>query len=149
MCSYFGGCLADGTQNIRLVGCDDEQKKKLTAAYNKQEAVTLSNCEIKPSHQSTEMKVMVRKLTSIEQSPKKFDITGVHVLGQIDHMDNFETVTVSVKAHRVENTVAIGGDAKKMKQDVMIADITGTAKLVLWKDDIGKITDGEAINYLE
>ena len=29
-------------------------------------------------------------------------------------MDNFERVTVSVKANRVENAVAVGGDTKEM-----------------------------------
>jgi len=52
-------------------------------------------------------------------------------------------LTVSVKANGVENAVAVGGDAKKIKQHVMIADSNGTAKLVLWEDDTGKITEGE------
>ena len=147
-CSYFDGQLTDGTHKIRVVGFDDEQQKKLAAAYSKKEPITLSNCEIKAGRQSTGMEVMVRKFTGIDQSPHKFDVTDVQSigrtyisLGQLGHMENFDRVTLSVKAIRVDPAVEVGG---KKKQDITIADTTGTGKLVLWEDNIGNITEGES-----
>ena len=50
-------------------------------------------------------------------------------LGALPQRENFEKVTVKIKVQEVKEAVHV---ADKLKQDVLVADHTGTAKVSLW-----------------
>ena len=50
-------------------------------------------------------------------------------LGALPQRENFEKVTVKIKVQEVKEAVHV---ADKLKQDVLVADQTGTAKVSLW-----------------
>ena len=58
---------------------------------------------------------------------------------QFSRMEVFQKVTVNVKVLEVKETVPIAG---KRKQDIIIADQTGTAKVSLWEEHIDTMRDG-------
>ena len=48
---FFDGLLADETSQIRLVGFQGMQQRKLNEYHQKNIAVALENCEVKPARQ--------------------------------------------------------------------------------------------------
>ena len=54
-------------------------------------------------------------------------------------MDDFEKVTVNVKAIAVKDPTQIGDETE---QDILIVDKTGTANVSLWEDNVQMNTVG-------
>ena len=87
--------------------------------------------------------MLIKASTTIQKSPTKFakvDLTKVSnsiQLHQLKDTDNFQRVSTTIKVLHLEDPITVSGN--KCKQDVTIADATGTARLTLWEDDIGKL----------
>ena len=82
--------------------------------------------------------------TTIAGSPKKFDVpqassspTGFTAISAISTMNTYDNVNLNVKALQVTPSCTV--PTGKQKQDVIIADSTGTIKLTLWGNEIGKL----------
>ena len=60
--NYFDGNMTDGTTNLRFVGFNTEQQKKLSSLFKSREAAHLTNCEIKRSRQGDKLEVMIKKV---------------------------------------------------------------------------------------
>lgn len=58
------------------------------------------------------------------------------------HLTQFQCATVSAKAIRVEEPIEVTGG--KMKQDVLVGDRSGTARLTIWESEIGKVDVGKS-----
>ena len=56
---------------ILLVGFQGTQQRKLNEYHQKNIAVALENCEVKPARQGEGYEVMLKTSTLIKQSPKK------------------------------------------------------------------------------
>ena len=69
---FFDRLLADETSQIRLVGFQGIQQRKLNDYYEKNIPVEL---EVKPAHQGEGYEVMLKNATLIKQSPKRLDVT--------------------------------------------------------------------------
>ena len=90
------------------------------------------------------MEIKLTSKTNIGQSPKKFDSiaepsnspAAPTPVSQIHKMGNFDRVDLKVKISQVNPpcTVPTG----KLKQDLIVADSTGTIKLTLWGNEVGK-----------
>ena len=74
---FFDGVLADETSQIRLVGFQGMQQRKLNDYHEKNIAVALENCEVKPARQGEGYEVMLKTSTLIKQSPKKLDVASL------------------------------------------------------------------------
>lgn len=71
---YFTGKITDGKVSRRLVGFDPKVHQALSTYKSKQQAVALSNCEVKESNFSPDLEILVRKSTDMQKSPLKFDV---------------------------------------------------------------------------
>ena len=138
---YFEGeLITDGSKQIRIVGFDREQHTKIDRLCNTAGALQLANCEIKENERNHKCEILVNKHTIIVSSPKKFDISASQgskniKIEDIPAMEQYaERVTVDVQVLRVKafETVPTG----KKKQDVVIADNTGSTTITLWENDI-------------
>ncbi len=151
-CSYFDGEITDGKANMRIFGFDAAAgvRKKLLEFEGKKESVMLSKCEVKRARQGDQMEVCVGKYMEVEKSEKVFDVGNVAdkkkgkaiVLSGLGQLSQFQRVSAAVKAIRVDEVVEVAGGKKK--QDVIIADRTGKARLTVWEKEIGKLTAGES-----
>ena len=91
---------------------------------NKQ-PITLEDCKVKQASQSQHLEVMVKKFTNIIQSPKKIMVDDIEVMPKLimlRDLDQYEKVDVKAKAIKVGCKVQVGNG--KMKQDVIMADVT-------------------------
>ena len=105
-----------------------------------------SNCEVKRSRYGEEYELMLKSGSSIKESPKKIDVSTLIAdnkksnneitLEQLPEMEN-----VTVKIITVNNTVQL---PEKVKQDIIVADKTATAKVTLWEDNVGAFDEGSS-----
>ena len=143
---YFEGRLADSNTSLRFVGFDSTVQRKLMAKFEKKEPVKIENCLLQKSRYSEEMEVVVNKSASIQKSPRTFDdVVQVKTtveeitLDKLQDIDICECkrVSVTVKAVQVKEKTEVKQGLHK--QDITVADATGSCCFTLWQEDIGKI----------
>ena len=141
---YFDGHLTDGVTNIRLIGFDTSQQQRLADYSENQTPVKLSKCQVSNSMVEGKLQVVLKTYSSIDESPTKFSIPENMILqpgakldiGQIHAVQDFQKVSVAVKPIKVSAPEMV---SDKSKQDVYVADATGSMRLTLWQDDINKL----------
>ena len=148
---FFDGRLADNTSTMRIVGFAAAQQKKLEEYQQKKVAVELRNCEVKRSRYGEGYELMLKSGSTIKESPKKIDVSMLIAdneksnneitLEQLPEMALFQKVIVTVKAIKVNDTVQL---SEKMKQDIIVADQTATARVTLWEDNVGAFNEGSS-----
>ena len=144
--SYFEGEIDDGTCKLRLVGFSSDHRRKLNKFFPNKGAVSLQNCQIKEAREGHKMEVLIKTSTQIHPSSKKFNVTDdaeddhrtTINLSELIITQNFQRVYIDVKVVKKSNVTYVAGN--KRKQDVIIADNTGRAKLTLWEQNIDALT---------
>ena len=74
---FFDGLLEDETSQIRLVGFQGMQQRKLNEYHQKNIPVAVENCEVKAARQGEGYEVMLKTSTLIKESPKKLDVASL------------------------------------------------------------------------
>lgn len=151
---FLDGTLADDTSKIRIAGFDAQQQKTLNDYQQNNIPIQLINCEVKPSRHGHGYELILKSCTQIKESPKKLNVpalinatfTGPKTitLDALPTMGIFEKVTTAVKAIAVKERDSVGD---KQRQDVIVADETGTAQVCLWEDDINKLVKNQVTVY--
>ena len=139
---FFDGMLADDTSQIRLVGFQGMQQRKLNDYYQRNIPVELENCEVKPAR-GEGYEVMLKSSMLIKQSPKNLDATLLMadnatasktiILSSLESLDMFQKVTVNIKVMELKDETQVEG---KVKQDVYVADESGTARVSVWEGNV-------------
>ena len=145
--SYFDAKISDGAAQMRVVGFQSTQRKRLANFEESAESVCLQNCQVKQSRLSEDLEIVLKSSSRVEASPKKFALADVAsivspkiVLKELSARSTFDKVSVIAKVVRVDKQVTVPGG--KGKQDVIIADASCAAKLTLWEQDIGCLKQG-------
>ena len=95
------------------------------------------------------MEIIVKSSSGLQRSPTKFeipdDITGLYSIQciTIEHVEAlpiFNKISITAKAVLVSDQEQVYNG--KVKQDVKLADTTGSTCLVLWESDVGKLQQG-------
>ena len=132
-----------------MVGFDTKMHQQMDKFYKDKETVTISNCEIRPSKVDDELEIIVKSSSGLQRSPTKFqnpdDITGLYSIQciTIEHVEElpiFKKISITAKAVLVSDQEQVYNG--KVKQDVKLADTTGSICLVLWESDVGKLQQG-------
>ena len=126
------------------MGFDAQQQRKLNNYHQKNIPVELINCEVNSSRYGEGYKVMLKGGTHIKESNGCASINGGDdncapksiTLGALPQRENFEKVTVKIKVLEVKEAVHV---ADKLKQDVIVADHTGTANVSLWQEHVNTL----------
>ena len=146
---FFNGTIADETSQIRLVGFDAFQLRKLQDYQQKKLPVQLINCEVKASRYGEGYDVMLKSSSQIRESPRKIDVQSLLIetealnitLDTLQQKELFQKVTVSIKVYEVKDPITI---SDKSMQDVFIADKSSTARVALWEDNVGSMEQGRS-----
>ena len=147
-CSYFDGQLSDGNTAVRVFGFDAGVRRKLLDFEERKQGITLSNCEIKRSRRGNELEILVNKRTEIAESEKVFKVEGETNAGkksclkELLGLSLFQRVTIEVKVVRVEKALEVNGGKKK--QDILVGDETGTVRVTVWEEEIGKVKQDDS-----
>lgn len=148
--SFFHGKISDGTAAMRFVGYDSKVRRRLTECKG---AVTMSNCEIKRGrHDGDGLEVHIRNSTEIAESKNQFDVTkeieqqeAVTRIDQVRDMSQYQRVTVEGKVMELDGAKEVPGGMKK--QDLLIADSSGSIRLTIWEVMIGQVVEGQSYRF--
>ena len=87
---------------------------------------------------------MLNNSTRVSSSVKNFKIKS-NALISLDAIDTLpEHAVVSVKVKVIKRAESVKVKFDLVKQDVIVADTSGCAKLVLWQSDVDKLNIGES-----
>ena len=147
--NYYIGEVCDGKQKLRFVGFSTSQQKQLSELKEKKQSVEIQNCQIKKSiRDSDKLEVLLKGTTKIVTSPKKFDVSPLEydqdkpkeiiILSAIKDIPTHTIITAKVKVANCSTPVSRG---TKQKQNVTIADQSGTSIVQLWEENIGKLEE--------
>lgn len=146
--TYFEGTITDGDSKVRLVGFHKGQQTKMSSLWKMKKVVRLNNCEIKRSHNSEKMDIILKSMTDIVESSKTAsnvdfgsgDGGDMIVLSQLGGSEKSDRVDVCCKVITTRDAVQVYGG--KSKQEVIVSDRTGAGFITLWEDDVGGLTEG-------
>lgn len=146
--NYFEGTVSDGSSKLRFVGFDSAQQKVMCDLLPKKQAININNCEIKPSRRGDQMEILLKGDTKICESPKKIKISDVEFevgspeevkLDALVSKYVFAKVTVTVKVQKLLDLEIVR--TGKRKQEVEVADSSSSCKVILWEENIGKLSE--------
>ena len=102
---------------------------------------------MKEGKYSSKLEVVVRKSTELHSSPKKFNVEpsmfnkldDLVTVEELPKLSNYQRVSVRVK-------VLVQEEEKKglLKQEYIIADATGSCKIVAWNANTGVMQSGNS-----
>ena len=144
--NFFDGQLTDGKTNLRLVGFDTSHQQRLAEFYEKHEPVALVNCKVKSSKWGSELEIMMGKHTQMLKSPSKFDVSTMHqpitevTLDQLERLQVYQRISVRIKVDSERDVLELKNGLKK--QDLIMGDATGTAKLTVWEKNVTSLKKG-------
>ena len=141
---YFDGRLGDDKATIRMVGFDIKKQQELTNMREKQQSVILENCQLKQSKFTDETELILTSSTKVALSERKFDVCAASeiLLNILETLPDHQVVCVKARVTKESKPVEVKPGL--MKQNYTIADSSGCAQLVLWQDDMGKLSVGES-----
>ena len=146
--NYFEGKLSDGNAHMRLVGFQDSLRKRLSSFQSEAAPVSLTHCKIKRARDSDDLEVMLNAGTRLTKSPKKFhlpstppvqDTDTTIVLKDVPDLTTYSKVTFTAKVISVSKPEKISNGLTK--QEVIVSDSTGPARLTLWEADIDSLQE--------
>ena len=108
--------------------------------------MSVTNCEIKENNYSSELEIIVRNSSELQRSPVKFALDKSELksssailatLDQLPTLANYQVISVRIKVGSVGDVVSVPSHDKKLdKQECVVADATGSCKVVLWNDNL-------------
>ena len=142
-----------GSDRVRMVRYSPEKRQKLQQSQQYKSPVKISGLVKNKSRGST-LKVKNTPYQKKQKSPQWMFNSNImmplttgrlHTVKQALDLNIYETVDLKVKMMiKSENKQPIlQGDKTKYKMDSVVADDTGTVKLVLWEDTIDKLHIGK------
>ena len=153
---YFDGEICDGKKSIRIVSFNSRLRDEMEKAHQEKAPLAVVDCQVKSasrfSKDSSGFEVVVSNHTKIKNAQKEYDLpdelfvhdsTPQHLqeINEIDDISVNTKVTVTVKVIDVgEPTTVHRKDNQKplQHQDCIVADATGSCRVVLWQDDMNK-----------
>ena len=140
---YFDGELTDGNTIIRFVGFRKEQQRRLHSYCEQKQPITLKNCEVQLNKFNHQLEILLKNDTQIEM---QFSVPDMKTVGsqeiqlnELSEQDEYDKVTIKAQVIKVNEPQKFGPG--KLKQEVIIADSTATAKLMLWESDVNMLLE--------
>lgn len=157
--SYF-----NGKKVARFVSFEPKLRADIEQLKQKKKPVALTRCKIQNNKMdSTSLEILANKFSSAEQSPKKFKVDENSLFQEEDVADKIIPLS-DVPKVKVNQVITVLGkilsighpqqlkskDGKPLsKQDCTIADSTGSCRIVLWNENIGRFTTDQTYHLTE
>ena len=114
--------------------------------HSRKEPVALVNCQVKESKFSSTLELHMHKNTEVLKSPTKLDASAITsnsssdliTLDELPKLDQYQTVSVNLKVINIKSE-----EEGLVKQDCVVGDPTGTARITLWEDNVGVLAEGD------
>ena len=150
---YFTGKITDGKKTLRMVSSDSVLGQRLNTYQKDVVPVCLTECQVKDASGSADFEIVASpRRTNALKSEKKFelpkdlnmidpDTAKTILLEELQDIAVNQSTSVQAKAVRVgmpEDVQSKTTWRVLQKQECVIADTTGSGRLVLWQNDINR-----------
>ena len=126
-----------------MVGFQKRQCEQLAAQKDLQQPVELANCVIQKELHGDRMEVVVSGSTKIT-SPRKYQPLASRKPMDESKVNEIKDKQDGQHASVVVKVLKIAEKEEVFKQDVTIADKSGTIRLTLWQNDINQMQVGKS-----
>ena len=148
--TFCDGHITNGNASMRFVGFDSKVRRRLLDTKG---CVTISNCEIKQGRREGDgLEVHIRNSTDIAKSCTVFDVAepetkdAITPITAIEHFNHeYERVTVEAKVIQLHEPQEVSGEMRK--QDLLIADSSGSIQLTIWQEMIGTVSKDQSYRF--
>ena len=148
---YFDGVVSDGSTSRRVVAFSEKQLKTLKGFKESKMPAELQDCQVKHGVHGEEMEIVIKKGSKIRPSEKKIDTSKIDFDGEVsplvcvnevDDKKVFSLVSVRVKVHCISKPETL--QSGLTKQDMVIADRSGSGRATIWGENIGLVQTGKS-----
>ena len=136
---------------MRLAGFDSKKQEQLSLLLKEKEPVTINNCQLKQFKFSDEIEIIITSTTKFAKSQEKFNITVEEAssssaspitLDSVSKLQDFQNIIVRAKVLTLKESLEV--EPSLLKQDIIIADATGTVRLTVWQQDTNQLCIGKS-----
>ena len=113
-----------------------EQRRRL---HSYCEPITLKNCQVQLNKFNPQLEILLKNDTQVESSDMNTVGSQEIQLNELSEQDEYDKVTIKAQIIKVNEPKKFGPG--NLKQDVIIADSTATAKLMLWESDVNMLLE--------
>ena len=156
---YFSGKISDGNKVVRMISFDPKLRTALDKSKEEKKTVALVNCNIRESKfDESGLEIVTNSCTKVEHSPdpKRFKIDTANIeknfiteldissLDEISSLSINQRINVSAKVISVgqlEEVTSKSTSRQLVKQECRISDSIGSARIVLWENDVNKLRE--------
>ena len=145
--NFWEGELTDGCKVSRIVLFEKSQYETLRQFHDSKQSCLLKNCQISTAKNKPE--IIIKTSTRIDKSPTVFNLcdpehgSPIVNLADLPNFEDYDRVTVNITVIKVKEPVTVGS-GKICKQECTVADATGKAQLVLWKENINSLVENKS-----
>ena len=148
--SYCDRRISDGNACMRFVGFDTKVRRRLIDCKG---AITMSNCEIKTGrHDGDGLEVHIQNSTEIAESQSVFDVMkekeaedAVTLIEDVEKLSQYQRVTVEGKVVELDGAKEVSVELKK--QDLIVAESSGSIRLTIWQQMIGQVEKDKSYRF--
>lgn len=153
---YFNGVISDGKKTARIVSFDPAMHNTFEQALKNNSSVSLVNCQVRPNMIDKHLEIVATTRSKIETSPRKFTLQPANEQDQATlkpiTIAELPTISPNQRVDTVIKVLTVGppqtvnkrDGTTLMMQECIVADSTGTCRLVLWGDDITKAKQSQS-----
>lgn len=146
---YFDGRISDGNESMCFTGYGRKVRRRLIDCKG---AMTMSNCEVKDGRrEGNGLEVHIRNSTEIAKSQSVIDVTkekaenAVVLIEDIVKLLQYQRVTVEGKVVVLDGAKEASGGLRK--QDLVVADSSGSIRLTIWEQMIGQVEKDKSYQF--
>ena len=147
---YFDGKVADGTGAMRVICFNAKLRAALLKSVEEKTAIAIKNCHVQKSRTGgDDLEIVIDSSSKIDESPVTIDITTLpptrfSTLDAVLLTTPNQELNFHAKVTAVDDAVQV---KEWKKQDITIADSSGSLKLVAWEDAVGKLDEGKSYSF--
>lgn len=140
-CSYWDAKLFDEGGSRRVFGFDRNVRRRLFDYQESGDTIDLVSCVVKKARHSDDRDSGEQvEVSTVKVDPDVVKVTKAVNVGKIDDLRLQKRYDVYVKVLSVGSEEVVGSGLKK--QDLIVGDQSGSARLTLWQSEIGTMQAG-------
>ena len=148
---YFDSKVADGSGAMRIICFNAKLHAALLKSVEEKTAIAIKNCHVQKSCTSggDKLEIVIDSSTKTDDLPIAIDITILpptrfSTLNAVLLTSPNQELNVHAKVTAVNDAVQV---KEWKKQDITIADSSGSLKLIAWEDAVGKLDEGKSYSF--
>lgn len=147
---YFDANFSDKKKTARGILFNTSLRQVLEEFKEEGKSICVRNCEVKGEDKGNEI-ILTNKSSVVQVSDRKHDVkkpvektTKMEELGDLSVGQEVVVRTKVVKVGEVQKVVSKKKGTELLKVDCVVGDSSGSERIVLWEENVGKFVQGRS-----